>query len=386
MRFSARVLDAGVHWISPVWVSAARREAALPLSVYGPVGLIASVTILFAAMWLSFCRRHLWTYAFRPDPELIEAGDWILQKALRRKPLLVSGGRALPAQTTVRDELDAWVNGLRDSIGQEQSNQAAEIQRDLNLAKDFQQAYLDRPYPKIPAVHVEGRLRLNFYHRYEPASALGGDFYNIISFQDSAGVFIGDVMGHGTRSALITAIIRTLIDDLSSVGRNARHFLTEMNNQFCALLQNVPHPLFASAFYFVADTTARVCTFSSAGHPAPFHVRRSVGRITRLDVPAPRGAALGLMPKETYTGGYGRLEDGDVFIFFTDGVYEVHNSAGDEFGIGRMERVIQKLMYKPVAEIVDGIIEAIVEFAGEEPVADDICMIAVEVTTRAEQE
>ena len=97
----------------------------------------------------------------------------------------------------------------------------------------------------------------------------------------------------------------------------------------------------------------------------------------------PRGAALGLMPLETYTGGYCRLVDGDVFVFFTDGVYEAHNMRGEEFGIARMEKVLRGLMYKNAREIVDGMMQAITQFVGDEPVTDDICIIAVEVTTKS---
>jgi serine phosphatase RsbU (regulator of sigma subunit) len=259
------------------------------------------------------------------------------------------------------------------------------MQRDLELAKDFQMAMLERPYPRVPEIHVEGRLRLDFHHRYEPASALGGDFFDIVTLgPDCAGILVADVMGHGTRSALITSILRTLLGDLVQQGRNAPHFLNEINKQFCGLLKSVPNPIFASAYYFVADTTARVATYSSAGHPPPFHMRRSLGRITRLKLPPPHGTALGVIPDESYPGGHCRLMPEDVFIFYTDGVYEAHNAKGEEFGVERMGKVLRKLMYKPSCrEIVDGLLASVKDFVGEEPVADDICIVAVEVTTRA---
>ncbi|MEM4725104.1 MAG: SpoIIE family protein phosphatase, partial [Candidatus Hadarchaeum sp.] len=283
--------------------------------------VVTTITLSALAIryWLRLARRGFEISIVGPYAELIEAGDWILRTALGRPSQLhlpTPPGSKIPPATPIQKELQHWLHSLLEDLQNEYSAHTNEVQRDLNLAREFQQAYMDRPYPKIPAVHVEGRLRLEFYHRYQPALALGGDFYNILTLgPDTAGIFISDVMGHGTRSALITAIIRTLIDDLEPLGRNARHFLTEMNRQFCQLLKSAPSPLFASAFYLVADTTARVATFSSAGHPAPFHIRRSVGRISRLDVPMPRGAALGMIPDEKYSGGYCRLIDGDVFIF-----------------------------------------------------------------------
>jgi len=188
-------------------------------------------------------------------------------------------------------------------------------------------------------------------------------------------------MGHGTRSALITAVIRTLVGDLSQVGRNAPHFITGLNKQMCQLLQVIPQPIFASAAYFVADTTARAATYATAGHPAPFHLRRSVGRISRLEVAGEHGAALGVLESETYSGGSCRLIADDVFLFFTDGVYEARNQHGEEFGLARMEKVMSGVLYKPGNQIVDAIMEAVKTFVGSRQILDDICMVSVEVKT-----
>lgn len=383
VRFKGEPLDSSVQWLQPLWAVLLQREHPIPMDVYGTTAACIVITLCLAIGWTYLVQRWSGGVFGGPYRELLEAGDWILQTAFGRAQAL-DDLKNKQHVVSLRQQLDGWLHELQQDIREQYAVQTTEMQRDLSLARDFQQAYLDRPYPRIPEVHIDGRLRLDFYHRYQPALALGGDFYNILPLKpDAAGVFIADVMGHGTRSALITAIIRTLIDDLAPQGRNARHFVTEMNKMFCGLLRSVPNPLFASAFYFVADTTARVGTFSSAGHPSPFHLHRSVGRISRLEVPMPRGAALGLMPLETYTGGYCRLVDGDVFVFFTDGVYEAHNMRGEEFGIARMEKVLRGLMYKNAREIVDGMMQAITQFVGDEPVTDDICIIAVEVTTKS---
>ncbi|MBN1268816.1 MAG: SpoIIE family protein phosphatase [Kiritimatiellae bacterium] len=384
-RFYARPLGCGISWARPVSVVALRSEGLYPLSVCVPIAALVLASVVVLLIMTLTSRRMLDKRFLTPTTQLLEAGDWALHNALGRSPELEApedGKGEAPRLTPVQKELESWLRQFRHDLDDEVARRTSDMQRDLDLAKDFQMAYLDRPYPKIPAVHIEGRLRLDFYHKYNPALALGGDFFDIMTLApDCGGVFVADVMGHGTRSALITSILRTLLGDLLSQGRNARHFMTEMNKQFCGLLKSVPSPLFASAFYFVADTTARIATFSSAGHPAPFQIRRSVGRITRLEVPEPRGCALGLMPKETYTGGHCRLIAGDVFVFFTDGVYEAHNRQGEEYGIARMESVLRTLMYKDLRYILDGVLNSLMEFVGDEPLADDICMVAVEVTT-----
>ena len=392
LRYYGRTLDAGIEWGQPVWVVAIQREGFFPLQRYWPLLASILISLTVAGFWPKAFRRAITQTLLDPYEELLTAGDWALRTAFNRSHKLISkkyteehAKAKLGTREDIHHDLDGWLYGLEQDFRDEMAAHSHEIERDLKLAKDFQQAYISKPYPKIPEVHIEGRLRITFYHQYEPALALGGDFFDIFQLaQDCAGVFIADVMGHGTRSALITAILRTLIDDLKKSGRNPRHFLTEINKQVCGLLRNVPNPLFTSAFYFVADTTARVATFSSAGHPAPFAVHRDMGRISRLEVPSPRGAALGVIPNETYSGSQCRMNDGDLFVFFTDGVYEAHNVKGEEFGIERMEASLKENMYKSSKDIIDNMIKSLMDFTAGEPVADDICIVAVDVTTKAE--
>jgi len=370
--------------------------ALAPLSnllVRAAIVLVVAALSGVAAWWWRGAAMRVGEEMISSIGRVIVAGDWVLRMGMGKSPianvdadadLLTEGEQGgVPG---IVGPLEEWLQSAGSSGEGEGQMSAApsDSQRDMELAKEFQQAFLNRRYPKVPEVHVQGRLRLEFYHRYEPAMALGGDFFNIMTVApDCAGVFIADVMGHGTRSALITSMLRTLIGELEHQSRNAPHFLTELNRQFCAILQSLPSPLFASACYFVPDTTARVATYSSAGHPAPFMVRSYLKRVTRLEVPPPRGTALGVIPNETYSGGHVRLMPGDVFLFFTDGVYEAHNQEGEEFGVKRMEEILKKLIYRGAHEMVDGLMTAVKEFVGNAPIIDDICLVAVEVTEKA---
>ena len=359
---------------SPAWpavwaVTGAEQAGDEPARWLFVVGGVVLLGLLYAAFLLGQ-HRHA-----KRHHRLLDAGRWALSKART----------AVTGHTTTPDLLDRWLDQLTSVPEALPPDINMEMQADLELARDFQLAYLNRPYPKVPETHFEGRLRLQFHHWYHPALALGGDFFDIMPLaDDTAGIFVADVMGHGARSALITAILRTLLRDLKGQGRNARHYMTEVNKAMCEIMRGFPQPLFASAFYFVPDTTSRVATYSTAGHPSPFHVRRSMGRLTRLTVPSPHGAALGIIPKEEYTGGHVRLIDNDAFIFFTDGVYEAANAEGEEFGLTRMEEVIRKTMYKNVQTIVEALEHAIHRFVGNTPLSDDICIVAVDVTTKPE--
>lgn len=394
-RFVAQPLDSDLIWMEQVWLVTVRPESRFPASLYVPIllSILGSVVIVFSLMFVSMRAGH--TMFFAPLRDLVEAGYWTLTRVNQAR---VKQGRVIPLPqnfdlgkaessepSQIGRDLEEWISGYKQQLQDASYAQNYEMKKDLEMARDFQMAYLNRPYPKVPVNHVEGRIRLAFSHRYEPALALGGDFFDIIHLADDcAGIFIADVMGHGTRSALITAILRTLLSDLVQQGRNAPYYIDEINKQFCELIASVPSPQFASCFYFVADTTSRVATFTTAGHPAPFLLRRSVGRISQLEVPEPRGAALGLIPDEAFTGGHARLQDGDLFVFFTDGFVEAVNAAGEEFGMKRFEKTLKNNLYKSLEELMDILEQAVKSFVGEEPFADDVCVVGVEVTTKAE--
>ena len=89
-----------------------------------------------------------------------------------------------------------------------------------------------------------------------------------------------------------------------------------------------------------------------------------------------------MIPDESFSGGHCRLVPDDVFLFFTDGVYEAFNRKREEFGMERMEATLKKLMYKNVKELVDGLLEEVMLFADSQPLEDDLCVIALEITTK----
>jgi sigma-B regulation protein RsbU (phosphoserine phosphatase) len=88
------------------------------------------------------------------------------------------------------------------------------LEDDLKMARDIQQAILPQQYPTFPPGVDEASSLLRFAHRYHPTGQVGGDFFNVLALSDSqAGLFICDVMGHGVRSALVTAMVRGLVED-----------------------------------------------------------------------------------------------------------------------------------------------------------------------------
>jgi phosphoserine phosphatase RsbU/P len=199
------------------------------------------------------------------------------------------------------------------------------METDLRMATELQQAMMPNAYPSFPPGAGQGPARLRFYHRYLPTSMMSGDFFHIARLSDdTAGVCICDVMGHGVRAALITAMLRALIETHATEAADPGRFLTELNSEFTRILKQTGTLVFATVLYCVINITDRQARFARAGHPAPLHVRRTVGEVGAVACgEGSSGPAMGLIPNAQFKTSEAKLAPGDFLLFFTDGVIEV---------------------------------------------------------------
>jgi serine phosphatase RsbU (regulator of sigma subunit) len=257
----------------------------------------------------------------------------------------------------------------------------AQLESDFNMAREIQQIFLPDQYPTFPHSVAPEDSALRFTHRYIPAQAVGGDFFDIFAITDStAGVFICDVMGHGMRAALITAIMRGLIEELMPVAADAGKFLTEINRSLRAILRRTREPFLATAFYAVADATTGELRFANAGHPSPFRLQRDTKEVHPLKDYDPRhGPALGLFEKTDYPTCSCPFAANDLVFLFTDGIYEVTNAAGEEFGQERLLQAVRKRLQTPAEQVFAELLAEVQQFSGSQEFEDDVCLVGVEL-------
>src|SRR5437868_12644872 len=113
---------------------------------------------------------------------------------------------------------------------------------------------LPQQYPAFHGAGPQSQSAFEFTHRSLPTGTVGGDFFTVSPLSDTeAGVFICDVAGHGVRSALVTAIIRALVEELKPVARDPAEFLTKLNRELFKIVEHSGTPVLTTAFYLVAD-------------------------------------------------------------------------------------------------------------------------------------
>jgi phosphoserine phosphatase RsbU/P len=257
-----------------------------------------------------------------------------------------------------------------------------QMETDLRMATELQQALMPSTYPMIPADAVADATRLRFCHRYLPATLMGGDFFHIARLSDNtAAICICDVMGHGVRAALITAMMRAMIETHATEAVDPGRLLTQLNNEFTGILKQTGTLVFVTVLYCVIDVRVGNARFARAGHPPPLHVRRSSGEVKTIPLGEDStGPAVGIIPNARFKTTETQLAPGDFLLFFTDGIIEVESKDGSQFGMEGLRETVRSNMDQPTESLLDAIVSDVYKFGDSTVLTDDACLVAAELS------
>jgi serine phosphatase RsbU (regulator of sigma subunit) len=276
------------------------------------------------------------------------------------------------ARKKAEEELVQYAEELRAKNSQ--------FKADLEMARDIQQVFLTQNFPCFPRSLAPQESWLGFSHWYQPAEQVGGDFFCVLPLSDTqAGVFICDVLGHGLRAALVTAIVRGLLEELSPIGADPGRLLSEINGSLIAIFRQTETPMLVSAFYLVVNTMDGEMCYANAGHPQPFHLHRERGVAEPLRFQKPQGPVLGLFPAATYQNSHGTASANDLVVLFTDGLFEVETADDDYYGADRLLAAVRKRMHLAARQIFREVVAEIQGACISGQFTDDMCLLGVEL-------
>ena len=213
---------------------------------------------------------------------------------------------------------------------------------------------------------------------FDPARELGGDICDFLSPEPNALVVVlGDVSGKGVPAALYGAAIGEMVR-----GRTFRRRLEKKQTTPAELLGGMNRILhernleeyYCTLCYAMFEFKKRIVTFANSG--LPFPVRWKNGKAGPLDMP---GTPLGSFGASTYDDYQFALEEGEIFVLASDGIFEAFDEAGQEFGAQRVIDVIERSHDKPSKEIVNEIFGAVQNFCGDAPQSDDRTVVVVKI-------
>lgn len=235
-------------------------------------------------------------------------------------------------------------------------------QREYEEGRVIQQGLLPKQIPQIPGHEICGG--------WQPASAVGGDYFDALKLSDSkVALCIADVSGKGMPAALLMSNLQAAVKAFASESIQPRDLCSKVNRVICS---NIATNKFITFFYCVYDAERRRLVYANAGHNAPILIRKD-GCYIRLHE---GGVVLGVFRDWNYEHNEIEFASGDRCVLFTDGVTEVRNSEGEEFGEARLIELVKRSRHLGAEGLQKEVMCAVAEFSGGE-FQDDATLIAM---------
>lgn len=288
----------------------------------------------------------------------------------RKYPLRTRSGFLAGSFGISRDITEA----KRLRMAMEQTNER--MLNELDLARNLQRTLLQQSLPDFGGPDLGGKFA--FASEYVPSFLLSGDFYSLSRTPDGkAGILIADVMGHGVRSAMVTAMIRIAVQQLQKKADDPAGFLDRLNRILHNAVSRSNQSLFATALYGTLDFESGDFSFVQAGARHGLMVRPGGGASPDPFSETEPSPALGLFADAAYPASTVRLEAGDSLFLFTDGATEAADADGTEYGEERLRRELVEQAGEPPAEQIAAILRSIMAHVGADDLEDDVCLVAV---------
>ncbi|HSB07968.1 MAG TPA: SpoIIE family protein phosphatase [Blastocatellia bacterium] len=237
-----------------------------------------------------------------------------------------------------------------------------EHERELVEARSIQRRLLPSEIPQIEGCRIAAAWR--------PARAVSGDYFDVVKFSDSkAALCIADVSGKGMPAALLMSNVQAAVKSFASETISPSELCAKVNQ---VVSTSMGEDKFITFFYAVVDAERKKLAYSNAGHNAGMLLHLD-GSITRLE---PTGAVLGPFPNWNYKHDEVDLASGDRLLLITDGVTELRNSLGEEFGEERLVELLVQNRELEADNLRDRIVQAVLDFSGGE-FQDDATMVVL---------
>ena len=249
------------------------------------------------------------------------------------------------------------------------------------LLDDFRSLLGPGAPPTVAGLEVECLYRTRGDDRrseLREIEGFGGDFVDFFRPGSVAQlvVALGDVRGKGVKAAAKAIVAKYLVRATVAAQRwplSPGEALRDVHN---ALL-SVPHEPYDFVTVCIASIDARSGTvgLATAGHPSPIVLRATdIERPLLFVNPAigvTEDAELQPLPSDVV-----ELGPGDALLFYTDGLSEARDAAGDFYEDARLDQALAELRDEPAARLLAGLIDDVTAFAGHPP-TDDVALVLV---------
>lgn len=242
-------------------------------------------------------------------------------------------------------------------------------QKELQLARKIQENLLPKCIPNINNLDICGIMK--------PALMVGGDYFDLIPVSNNKlFVVVGDVSGKGLSAALYMTKLQTMVSMLCSENTSPREILIELNKKIYGAIDRSSFITISIALFDVEERTVKI---SRAGHMPVILVKN--GSIINYKSP---GIGVGLNSGKIFEESLGeeiiKLEKGQIFSFYSDGVVEEMNEKDELYGTDKYSSLLQNHQTKHSSEIMEEVFTSLKTFRGKREQSDDITVVIVKVS------
>jgi sigma-B regulation protein RsbU (phosphoserine phosphatase) len=266
------------------------------------------------------------------------------------------------AITTLAAQIAISIENAR--LYQRIAQQEQRLEHDLAMAREVQLRLLPPTKPKH--THAE------FAAKFLAARTIGGDLYDFLQFDPCCtGIVIGDVSGKAAAAALYAAVVSGVIRSVATAALSPAQMLEELNN---ALQERRLDSQYVAMVYAVWNDTNQTLQLANAGATQPLFCRGGEVETVKAE-----GFPLGMFPEAKYEEFSLATRPGDSIIFFSDGIPDAQNAAGEMFGDEMLMRVVSENQHKSAAELASVILDEVTRFQGDVDRFDDETVVVLKV-------
>ncbi|OFV90669.1 MAG: hypothetical protein A3G76_09655 [Acidobacteria bacterium RIFCSPLOWO2_12_FULL_65_11] len=220
-----------------------------------------------------------------------------------------------------------------------------------------------------------------------PSQRIDGDFYDFFKHENqSLDVIVADVMGKGVPAGLLAAATKTNFLEalchlmaLSRAGAlpEPKDIVTLAHADMVGHLIDLES--FVTLSYARLDLNRQRLDLVDCGHTGMMVVRATTGR---CEIVYGDNLPLGIREGEVFSQITVPFEPGDLFLFYSDGITEMRDAAGELFGAARLSDCVRLNRTLEPEALVEAIRRAVFAFAASDTPSDDLTCVAIKVGDR----
>lgn len=277
---------------------------------------------------------------------------------------------------TLGDLISASVKATRlsealvEEVTRRERAERERMLQELDIAARIQTAILPR-HPQVPGLELATVM--------VPATEVGGDYFDILPCPAGAWIGIGDVAGHGLTAGLIMLMIQSIVaatvHDRPELGpaRAWRGLNAVLSSNIRERMCHDDHATLSLLRYRQSGHVKL-----AGSHEDLIVYRAATGRCERVPTPGIWAGIFPDIPEHEIREAEFQLSPGDVLLLYTDGVIEARNEGGEDYGIERMEQVLQQHAGAPVQRICDLLLDDVQRWMATQD--DDVTLVVLRHT------